>query len=85
MNVVAHPNHQNYIIYQTNKLSLQISRETKLESLESSYFTVSGDTHGQFFDFIRIFRDDIGGGWPKRTNKYLFNGDMADRGTHINK
>ena len=57
---------------------------TSVESLESyGTFTVSGDTHGQFFDFIRIFSNDIGGGLPSRSNRFLFNGDMVDRGKEI--
>lgn len=55
----------------------------RVESHESGTFTVSGDTHGQFFDFIRIFSNDIGGGLPSRSNRFLFNGDMVDRGKEM--
>jgi serine/threonine-protein phosphatase 5 len=40
---------------------------------------VCGDTHGQYDDFIQIF-DDKFAGFPSQTNRFIFNGDIADRG-----
>ena len=40
---------------------------------------VCGDTHGQLNDVLWIFDEH---GEPSPTNAYLFNGDIADRGSH---
>lgn len=59
------------IVYaEPTMVEIRVEKGTKL--------TVCGDTHGQFFDLLEIFRRN---GYPSDTHAYLFNGDFVDRGS----
>ena len=42
--------------------------------------TIVGDLHGQYSDFAQIFQNPKLGGYPSETNRFIFNGDIVDRG-----
>eukprot|EP00904_Undaria_pinnatifida_P008607 jgi/Undpi1/4877/HiC_scaffold_19.g08230.m1 len=75
--------HKKYIVqilcqvYKVFKGSSTLMRLNVPEA-EGGHFTVCGDTHGQFYDVLNIFKLN---GLPSADNPYLFNGDFVDRGS----
>ncbi|KAL7747963.1 Palmitoyl-protein thioesterase 1 [Sorochytrium milnesiophthora] len=57
----------------------QLPSLVDVETPENGRLTVCGDTHGQFYDLLNIFKLN---GAPSPTNAYVFNGDFVDRGNY---
>jgi serine/threonine-protein phosphatase 5 len=66
------------IILQAQAILKALPALVDVEVPAGGEITVCGDTHGQFYDLLRIF--DLNG-LPSEANPYLFNGDFVDRGS----
>ncbi|KAF2491744.1 serine/threonine-protein phosphatase-like protein 5 [Lophium mytilinum] len=66
------------IILAVKKIVYEEPTMVEVEVEQGKTITVCGDTHGQFFDLLNIFKLN---GFPSETNGYLFNGDFVDRGS----
>jgi len=73
-----HKRYSYAIILQVLDLLQLLPNVVHVEIPEGGKFTVCGDVHGQFFDFLNIFELN---GYPSAENPYLFNGDFVDRGS----
>lgn len=66
------------IVLRFQSLVKQLPSLVDLDVPEGRKITVCGDTHGQYYDLLRIFELN---GLPSSENPYLFNGDFVDRGS----
>ena len=66
------------IIAAVNKIVHDEPTMVEMEIEKGQRLTVCGDTHGQYFDLLEIFRLN---GSPSGLHLYLFNGDFVDRGS----
>lgn len=66
------------IILAVKKLVYDEPTMVEVDIPEDVKLTVCGDTHGQYFDLMELFRLN---GRPDDKHWYLFNGDFVDRGS----
>ncbi|KAJ9522034.1 hypothetical protein QJQ45_005077 [Haematococcus lacustris] len=66
------------IVLKAQELFRQQASLVDVSIPENGHLTVCGDTHGQFYDLLRIWELN---GRPAPDNPYLFNGDFVDRGS----
>ncbi|KFY07017.1 hypothetical protein V492_07527 [Pseudogymnoascus sp. VKM F-4246] len=66
------------IIIATKKLVYDEPTMVEVDIPKDATLTVCGDTHGQYFDLMELFRLN---GFPTDKHYYLFNGDFVDRGS----
>ncbi|KAF2462439.1 serine/threonine-protein phosphatase PP2A catalytic subunit [Lineolata rhizophorae] len=66
------------IVLAVKELVYEEPTMVEMEVKEGQSLTVCGDTHGQFYDLLEIFRLN---GAPSESHMYLFNGDFVDRGS----
>ncbi|OAA64602.1 serine/threonine-protein phosphatase ppt1 [Niveomyces insectorum RCEF 264] len=66
------------ILLAVTKLVREEPTMVEVKVPEDVQLTVCGDTHGQYFDLMELFRLN---GKPSDKHWYLFNGDFVDRGS----
>lgn len=72
--------HKKYLLQLLYRVLEDYSKKPSLINItvpSKEKFTIVGDIHGQFYDFLHIFEIN---GYPSEKNPYLFNGDFVDRG-----
>ncbi|KAK9451991.1 Metallo-dependent phosphatase-like protein [Limtongia smithiae] len=66
------------IILEAMKIFKSDPTMVEVDVMPGHKISVCGDTHGQFYDVLELFRLN---GEPSETHSYLFNGDFVDRGS----
>ncbi|KAK7206203.1 Metallo-dependent phosphatase-like protein [Myxozyma melibiosi] len=66
------------IIIEVMKIFKSEPTMVEVSVADDELFSVCGDTHGQFYDLLELFRFN---GEPTEKHSYLFNGDFVDRGS----
>ncbi|RDA85059.1 hypothetical protein CP532_3127 [Ophiocordyceps camponoti-leonardi (nom. inval.)] len=66
------------IIIAVKRIVYDEATMVEMEIPDDVQLTVCGDTHGQYFDLMELFRRN---GLPTEKHWYLFNGDFVDRGS----
>ncbi|RDW89494.1 serine phosphatase-3 [Coleophoma cylindrospora] len=66
------------IVIAVQKIVYDEPTMVEMEIEDDATLTVCGDTHGQYFDLMELFRLN---GLPTEKHYYLFNGDFVDRGS----
>nr|CCC94596.1 unnamed protein product [Trypanosoma congolense IL3000] len=67
------------ILLEVQKVLKQCPNFVSITVPDGEDITVCGDTHGQYYDLLNIFKLN---GNPSEENRYLFNGDFVDRGSY---
>lgn len=75
---LLHKKYVYQIIMAVKKIVYDEPTMVEMEVPEGVQLTVCGDTHGQYFDLMELFRLN---GTPSESHYYLFNGDFVDRGS----
>ncbi|KAI0550844.1 protein phosphatase 5 [Xylaria curta] len=73
-----HKKYAYQIVIATQKIVYEEPTMVEMTIPEDVKLTVCGDTHGQYYDLMELFRLN---GRPSDKHYYLFNGDFVDRGS----
>mmetsp|Transcript_24751 Transcript_24751/g.21936 ORF Transcript_24751/g.21936 Transcript_24751/m.21936 type:complete len:330 (-) Transcript_24751:183-1172(-) len=73
-----HKKHVWTLLFKVKEILKKHKALVDLEIPADTEITVCGDTHGQYYDLLNIFKLN---GNPSKENPYLFNGDFVDRGS----